>query len=501
MKSENEIWQVMTGDEVYQADLATLKEWIGEGLVRPEDMVRKGNLNWIEAGRTPALRRVFAGEEPTAAAAAPAVAGVGVAPSSPHASTRAPHAAPDEPLPREFFRAETPPHAHHAGAANAAPHVPGAACPNHPERAPKFVCNSCGASLCEECSTPANGTRIPVCALCGYFCRPYAEAAASRAQYEHRQEGFGFSDFKAALKYPFTNVVSLIFGAALYGVLLFGGLKGQVFAYAIMFGCLSIVIGKVAYGKLKEDFLPDFSTFSAYDDLFMPLLLGVGATVVTIGPTLVLLIALVFGLFGGHEEAIAEALPAAQERSARAEAEFTVEDAVTVAANDADPQKQAELDAKLKEIRDAAAAERTLREPGVVRRIYGQVAARPGLIALLLVLSLVWAFFYYPMAIAVAGYTEDLWSVVNPLVGLDTISRMGLVYVKAFLMYAAVQLLGLVAGAVVGIVTAPFDLPYIGNLPATFIEGALTFYFNLVIACVLGLALFKSADRVGIEVG
>ena len=114
------------------------------------------------------------------------------------------------------------------------------------------------------------------------------------------------------------------------------------------------------------------------------LLLGVGATVVTIGPTLVLLIALVFGLFGGHEEAIAEALPAAQERSARAEAEFPVEDAVTVAANDADPQKQAELDAKLKEIRDAAAAERTLREPGVVRRIYGQVAARPGLIALLL---------------------------------------------------------------------------------------------------------------------
>ncbi|HEX6622662.1 MAG TPA: B-box zinc finger protein, partial [Pyrinomonadaceae bacterium] len=434
--------------------------------------------------------------------------GVQSAPSAPPAwtqkspaddSTQAFYVLSSEPAPHEAHEAETPPHAHDPWDSQALPHAPAAACQIHPERAPKFVCRSCGASLCDECAMPTNGTRIQVCALCGYFCRPYAEAAASRAHYEHRQEGFGLSDFTAALKYPFTNVVSLIFGAGLYGGLLFGGFKGQILAYAIMFGCLSIVIGKVAYGKLKEDFLPDFSTFSAYDDLFMPLLLGAGATAVTIGPTLVLLVALVFGLFGGHEEAIAEAIPAAQERSARAEAEFTVEDAMALAEDREEALKQEERRAKVEEIQAAAQAERTLREPGVVRRIYGQVAARPGLIALLLVLSLVWAFFYYPMAIAVAGYTEDIWSVVNPSVGLDTISRMGVVYVKAFLMYAAVQLLGLVAGAVVGVVTAPFDLPYIGNLPATFIEGALTFYLNLVIACILGLALFKSADRVGIE--
>ncbi|HYY94565.1 MAG TPA: hypothetical protein VE713_08610, partial [Pyrinomonadaceae bacterium] len=63
MKSETEIWQVMTGEEVYQADLQTLKQWIVEGLVQPTDMVRKGNLKWIEAGRAPGLRRVFTGEE------------------------------------------------------------------------------------------------------------------------------------------------------------------------------------------------------------------------------------------------------------------------------------------------------------------------------------------------------------------------------------------------------------------------------------------------------
>src|SRR5437762_3101527 len=63
MKAETEIWQVKSGEEVYQADLTTLKQWVGEGLVQPTDMVRKGGLKWIEAGRAPGLRRVFTGEE------------------------------------------------------------------------------------------------------------------------------------------------------------------------------------------------------------------------------------------------------------------------------------------------------------------------------------------------------------------------------------------------------------------------------------------------------
>src|ERR1043165_1500331 len=82
MKSEMEIWQVMTGEEVYQADLQTLKQWIVEGLVQPTDMVRKGSLKWIEAGRAPGLRRVFTGEEqptPPAQTDAPAAMHVNAA--------------------------------------------------------------------------------------------------------------------------------------------------------------------------------------------------------------------------------------------------------------------------------------------------------------------------------------------------------------------------------------------------------------------------------------
>jgi len=102
------------------------------------------------------------------------------------------------------------------------------------------------------------------------------------------------------------------------------------------------------------------------------------------------------------------------------------------------------------------------------------------------------------MALAVAGYTQSFSSVINPMVGLDTIRRMGGTYFKAFGMVLLIQLVALVINVIVAMVTAPLALPFFGNLPAKFIDGTLTFYFNLVIACLLGLSLYKCADRLEI---
>jgi hypothetical protein len=102
------------------------------------------------------------------------------------------------------------------------------------------------------------------------------------------------------------------------------------------------------------------------------------------------------------------------------------------------------------------------------------------------------------MALAVAGYTEDFWAVVNPAVGFDTIRRMGWNYAKVFAMYAAVTVLSAVASAVVSFALSAFDMPLVGNLPARFVQGGIQFYTSLVTAALLGLALFKSADRLGI---
>jgi hypothetical protein len=85
-------------------------------------------------------------------------------------------------------------------------------------------------------------------------------------------------------------------------------------------------------------------------------------------------------------------------------------------------------------------------------------------------------------------------------VGLDTIRRMGAIYFKAFGMVLLVQAVGLVISKMVFAVTSPLALPFFGNLPATFIDGTISFYLNLVISCVLGLSLFKCGDRLGINV-
>jgi hypothetical protein len=77
---------------------------------------------------------------------------------------------------------------------------------------------------------------------------------------------------------------------------------------------------------------------------------------------------------------------------------------------------------------------------------------------------------------------------------------MGVTYFKAFGMVVVVQSVAVALGIVVAIITSPFALPFFGNLPANFINGTITFYFNLVIACLLGLSLYKCADRLGISV-
>ena len=62
---------------------------------------------------------------------------------------------------------------------------------------------------------------------------------------------------------------------------------------------MSHVISQVAWGRMDRSFTPDFSEFSLWDDLAVPFFLGIGITVVTWGPTIVLVIVLLFGVFSG----------------------------------------------------------------------------------------------------------------------------------------------------------------------------------------------------------
>ena len=121
-----------------------------------------------------------------------------------------------------------------------------------------------------------------------------------------------------------------------------------------------------------------------------------------------------------------------------------------------------------------------------------------GLAAPLVVLgfiTLLWGAFYFPAACAVAGYTRSFFAVINPLIGLDTIKRLGVDYVKILVMCFVAGIISGAAGLILSAVLSPFDLPYFGNLPLKIVSSVVTFYFTIVFSCVLGYALYKNSSK------
>ena len=472
MSAQPEVWRVSTVEGIFETDLETLQQWIVEGCVLPTDKVCKGNLSWIDAGRVPKLKAAFNGETtPTKT-----VSFETFVESNPEFTS-----SPNHPTPLTVVPAQ-------------------AVCHNHPDAAPDYVCRMCGATFCKRCPKFADG-KVPMCPLCGDLCHEYQAVVEKSARAALRNTAFGMEDFARAISYPLQHKFALFSGALIYGLLMLAGFRGSIVAWVLLFGCISHVISQVAWGKLNRSFMPDFSSFSLWDDLAIPLFLGIEIIIVSWGPLIVLVFALIFGAIsgrGGEHTSLVHGDKAS---------EISPEDFKVLNDPNADPQKLAEANKRLQDLgpsahvaREAEESKAEANDPaGSLRYLLPYFGA--GIIyVLLFLLFIAWGVFYSPMALAVAGYTQSPGSVLNPLVGLDTIRRMGSTYFKAFGMVILVQVIAFVVGAIVAVVTSPFTLPFMGNLVGNFINATFTFYFYLVIACILGLSLFKCADRLGIAV-
>lgn len=483
MSAQAEVWRVSTPEGIFETDLDTLKQWISEGCVLPTDKVCKGNLSWIEAGRVPKLKGAFDGEPAPAPATMSFESFVESDPAFSNQSTTT----------TTTWVEPTP------VSAPARANV----CQNHPDAAPEYVCRQCGALFCKVCPNFVSG-KVPVCTACGDLCHEYRSVTAKATRVQFQNSGFGMEDFGRAIRYPLQHKIALVSGAIIYAFLTMAGFRGSIVAWMILFGCISHVISQVAWGRLNRSFMPDFSAFSFWDDLVMPAFLGVGIMIVSWGPVIVLVLALMFGVLGGEgmsaSEVVGGPLAAAQNSGPSSE------DLDVLTDPNADPEKLVEANKKLQEIRPGGqmahqqeVAQEEASDPmGPFRDFLPLLGGTS--IGLLLLLLIGWGIFYYPMALTVAGYTQSFGSVLNPLVGLDTIRRMGATYFKAFGMVIAVQIAAFIVGAIVSVITAPLALPFMGNLVGNFINATFTFYFYLVVACILGLSLFKCADRLGINV-
>jgi hypothetical protein len=113
-------------------------------------------------------------------------------------------------------------------------------------------------------------------------------------------------------------------------------------------------------------------------------------------------------------------------------------------------------------------------------------------------ITFVWGLILFPASCAVAGYSRSFVATINPLIGLDTMKRLGVDYIKILAMGFVLLVSSLIVGGILGGIFSAFDMPLFGNLPATALGALFSFYLMAVFSCILGYALFKSADKLGL---
>ena len=545
--TQNETWQVDVGGQIYEAAFNELGLWIGEGSLLPEDKIRKGNLRWTQAKLVPSLVLFFNAKdsgEPMPVVQTTTSADETLVEAIPtlHNVTDSSVDLPSEivlPVADSFTELQTT-------------KVNDKICVFHPEISSAFVCDGCGKGFCKTCPKSYGGT-VKICPECGQMCKSVGEIKARHQQAavvaNGVAEGFGAVDFFTALGYPFRFKVSLFWGAVMFMLLtlgrgsvsmggifmIVGGIFSGMGANALTFGVLSNTIDNFIQGKFDENFMPEFEDFELWGDVIHPFFLGVAAYISSFGPFL-LVLAIGFYLvtsavndqmdtyksdleripgtqvYAGREladqsgdvkDVLKDVDQKQRDRIATA-TEFTDEGELTLlnSQSDEESRQQEELWAAANETRKKSLESAIGKMPETQdQEDAAMIKAFLGLAAPLVVIgfiTFIWGLIFFPASCAVAGYSRSFVATINPMIGLDTIKRLGVDYIKILAMGFVLLVSSLIVGGILGAIFAAFELPLFGNLPATALGAVFSFYLMAVFSCILGYALFKSADKLGL---
>jgi len=479
-----QIWQVEVGGQIYEADADELPSWVADGSLRPDDKVRKANLRWIEAGKVPFLMPLF-----DANAVLPlqsrSRAGTPVSAAPKVTVKTADHGIPfSESAARDLLKA-------------------GPAAPN-----------------------------------------THSDPAWRSAHFKGSiSQGFGMADFVSALTHPLQFKVSLFFGAvmftafslgqsvsALSGMFLFAAsMTCLMLANMLTFGVLANTVEKFSRGDIYANFMPDFEDFSVWDDVVQPFILSVGVYLISFGAFMVVLLggfylvssaaeakmnairSQVEKIPGTHYYAAKDTLKQSddvrevlartqQQNNERLQLQNDIANGNTnTGVVDEESKQQEELlreaNAGTKASLEAVLGKTAETREQENREIFQGLLALPAPLVIVGAIALLWGLFYFPVACIVAGYTRSFASIVDPLVGLDTIKRLGATYAKVLIMGLCLLIAAaLVAWAADGLFAA-FYLPGMGNLPARAVCSFFGFYVFVVFSCVIGYSMFKCSDR------
>lgn len=529
-----EVWQVDAHGRIFDTNFVEMTRWIDEGVLLRQDKVRKGNLRWIEAGKVPALLAVFNAKENGPQITPPVVSITKLGPDS-------------------FGNAPSsnPPNLD-SGVVTSTVSMPdgGEFCSVHTDAPARFVCGTCASVFCKACPNSYGGN-VKICPMCGAMCEPVNTEPTIYASIEYPSVGkFGFDDFARAIAYPFRYKTSLIFGAVMFMFLSIGQLVvafGGIFmmwgaitcfmlANTLTFGILANTVENFSQGKLDENFMPSFDDFSLWDDVIHPFFLMIGVYLSSFGPLIVVTVIAFFVVAGSigkqptavqaeTARSVAPELPHAakalrqsekinemvrrnaDEQKRRVEAmergDIPVDDAYAAGpglnAQSIKDENAASMEEQIQQARRDQLESAVGKSPETVAKERAELIKQIlGYGAILLVVGgicLLWGIFYYPAACAVAGYTRSFGATINPAVGLNTIRVLGIDYVKVLIMGVALAIAAGVFSGILAALFSPFNMPGMGNIPASAISSLFGFYLSVVFSCVIGFVLYRSADK------
>lgn len=426
-----------------------------------------------------------------------------------------------------------------------------AVCNLHAETAAEYFCETCSNGFCRACPKSYGGN-VKICPFCGAMCqtlKSLSEKDQTARQFQTAtSESFGAADFTKALKHPFKYKPSLFFGALMFAFFTIGQSAAAIGGFVMLgaalfcalganmltFGVLANTIEKFSGGNLEANFMPDFEDFSIWDDVVHPFFLSIGVYLSSFGPFLLVCIVGVYLIFssmtaqaGAMQNEIAKVpgTPGFDSRKAVEQSERVkdltrnletqnnqrIAEQSEIAAGNASiraSNEEAEFEQLEQIIQDSRKAQIESiagKSPETERREFNQmIRGFLGLAAPLVVvgfLAFLWGAFYFPAACAVASYTRSFTAAINPLVGLDTIRRLGFDYVKILLMGFVIIIAAGIIGMILNIIFSPFEMPRMGNLPAKAFGSVFTFYFSIVFSSILGYALYKNSAKLNLPRG
>jgi hypothetical protein len=554
----NEVWHVEAGGQVYETNLGEIEQWIAEGSLLRIDRVRKGNLRWIEAGKVPALTDFFnakdAAEPPPRVITTTHTEVLGVPtgfsaarPDPTYGNASGPHVQ----VPATAGGTGTTVCAVHDD-------VPAAylcdtcsnsfckACPTSYGGTVK-ICPFCGAmcaSIEKMSQTRAESDRRQSAVTDGFGFGDFGKALAHPFR-------FKFSLAVGAIMFAIFSIGQS--AAGMGNIFLMGaGIISFMMANMLWFGVLGHTVDNFVQGRLDENFMPSFEDFDIWEDVVHPFFLSIGAYIVSFGPFIVVVLVAVFMVMGAvrgeindmqtqaaaavnqelpyaskaadQTKTVRELLDRAQQKQRQqiAEVENEARDAEEFAYADPTddtqpgtlrpagpdgglPQHAIDEDKEFEKLNEMINQQRKSQLESTIGKTPETKAAEQqaffqrllgyGVVFLLLGgVTLLWGLFYFPAACAVAGYTRSFVVTINPLVGLDTIKRLGGTYLLILVMGLALALMSGMVSGVFELIFSPFDMPTVGNLPARFFGSMFGFYISVVFSCLLGYALFKKAD-------